>query len=404
MMLANAARMTEQLATSGMDGVIAATYENLLYTTGISSVALEMFPHTGQVFAVLTADEPGRPAFVSSRCEVDQFLDAGMDLADTIGYGTFFREEPKHRIALNTDDRALAAVNGDGVTPADAASALAIALRSRSLATSVVGYDEYGMSARVLAKVRGLLPAAEFVPAADVLRQVRKVKTPAEIQRLRAAVAAAEAGIEAAVAQVEVGATERGMVTALETELARWGARARFSLIKFGPRAVAGQTRPTGDPLQAGESIWFDVGCVLDGYWADIARTFRFGAADDRQRTLYDAMRAGADAAYAAAKPGMSGGELYDLTIAAVRDSGAPHYRRGHVGHGVGVEVYDPVLIRPGETDELEEGTVVNIETPYYEFGFGAVHIEDPFVVSLHGNEWLTTLSRDLGELDMAAR
>lgn len=65
----------------------------------------------------------------------------------------------------------------------------------------------------------------------------------------------------------------------------------------------------------------------------------------------------------------------------------------------IGVEVYDPVLIRPGEDDVLEEGTVVNIETPYYELGLGAVHIEDPFVVSARGNEWLTTLSRELVEI-----
>ena len=39
---------------------------------------------------------------------------------------------------------------------------------------------------------------------------------------------------------------------------------------------------------------------------------------------------------------------------------------------------------------------VINIETPYYEFGFGAVHVEDPFVVREGGNELLTELSRDL--------
>jgi hypothetical protein len=110
-MLVNTSRMTEQLAARGLDGVIAATYENLVCTTGINSVALDMFPHSGQAFAVLTADEPGRPAFVSSRCEADQFLDAGIDLADTIAYGTFFREEPQDVVALDTCDRALAAVN-----------------------------------------------------------------------------------------------------------------------------------------------------------------------------------------------------------------------------------------------------------------------------------------------------
>jgi Xaa-Pro dipeptidase len=43
---------------------------------------------------------------------------------------------------------------------------------------------------------------------------------------------------------------------------------------------------------------------------------------------------------------------------------------------------------------------VINIETPYYEFGLGAIHVEDPFVVRVGGNELLTKLSRELLAVD----
>jgi Xaa-Pro aminopeptidase len=105
-------------------------------------------------------------------------------------------------------------------------------------------------------------------------------------------------------------------------------------------------------------------------------------------------MLTGEERALAEAQPGMSGGELFDLTVEAVREAGVPLYRRNHVGHGIGVEAYDRVLIAPGNADRLEEGTVVNIETPYYEFGLGAIHVEDPFVVRKDKNELLTSLSR----------
>jgi Xaa-Pro dipeptidase len=39
---------------------------------------------------------------------------------------------------------------------------------------------------------------------------------------------------------------------------------------------------------------------------------------------------------------------------------------------------------------------VITIETPYYEFGFGAAHAEDPFLMQANGNVVLTELSRDL--------
>ncbi|HEX7976857.1 MAG TPA: M24 family metallopeptidase, partial [Anaerolineales bacterium] len=159
---------------------------------------------------------------------------------------------------------------------------------------------------------------------------------------------------------------------------------------------VAGEANATRTPLKPGEPIWFDVGCFCDGYWADIARIACLGQPTERMRSLYQAMLEGEQAALEKTKAGMTGGELFDLTMAACRAAGVTHYQRHHVGHGIGTELYEDVLISPGVTDVIEEGTVVNIETPYYEFGLGAIHVEDPFVVHAGGNELLTTLSREL--------
>lgn len=393
----NKKRLLQVMQARDVDGVLAATPENVRYVTGVNSVALDMFPHTAQVFAALSAAEPDDPVFISSRCEMDQFLDMRPGIRPPIGYGTFFREAATSPDGLSVRHRRLAAAQGGGIDPPTAGIAAGQALQSLGLTSSRIGYDEQGISAEVLHALREALPAARFVPAADLLREVRKVKTAEEIQALTAAAAAAESAISAALSVAQIGCTEKQLVTALEVELAWQGARPRFSLIKIGDDAVAGQTRPTDRRLTAGDAIWFDIGCTLDGYWADIARTsFIDGAPSARHEIYYGAMRAGVDAAFASAKPGMTGAELFEVTMEAVRGAGVPHYRRNHVGHGIGVEVYDPVLIRPDSTEELEWGTVVNIETPYYEFGFGAVHIEDPFVVAESGNRWLTTLSRDI--------
>ena len=93
----------------------------------------------------------------------------------------------------------------------------------------------------------------------------------------------------------------------------------------------------------------------------------------------------------------MTGGELFELIMQASRAAGFPEYRRHHVGHGIGLEVYEAPLLAPGNQDVIEAGSVVNIETPYYEFGLGALHVEDPFLVKPDGNhELLTTLGREL--------
>jgi Xaa-Pro dipeptidase len=108
------------------------------------------------------------------------------------------------------------------------------------------------------------------------------------------------------------------------------------------------------------------------------------------------AMLAGEEAALAHARPGMTAGELFELTVKAVQEHGVPHYRRTHVGHAIGLEVYETPLIAAGVSTQLEEGMIITVETPYYEFGFGAAHAEDPFLMQADGNVVLTELSRDL--------
>ncbi|MEV4867595.1 Xaa-Pro peptidase family protein [Streptomyces syringium] len=396
-MRVNHERLQRRMAEFELDAIVSTTAENLTYLTGIDSIHLGMFPHSGRAFAVLSQDTTAGSIFVCGRCEVDQFLDADEAIAEAIGYGPFYRENPAG--ALLHDDQLLQQVNDDSRFD-DALSALVHAVKKTCPRGGRVAVDEEGVPAAFLEALTQQLPGWEIVPAAAHLRWVRKVKTPAELKRVAAAAAVAENAIRATVALMQESVTERELVREFNRSVAAQGGVPKFTLVRIGANAVAGQRRPTGTVLRRGQAVWFDVGAVVNGYWCDIARVATLGEPDPHMAHLYQAMLAGEQAAIDQARPGMTGEELYTLTMDAVRAAGVPDYRRSHVGHGIGVEVYDPVLIRPGYKDELESGTVVNIETPYYEFGFGAAHVEDPFVVEPGGNRLLTSLSRDLIVVD----
>ncbi len=393
---ANTGRLARRMDELGADAIVATTLENVRYLTGVSSVTLEIFPHTGECFAVAARDRLTRPHLITSRCDLDQAVDARVDLEGATGYGTFHRERPE---AAGTEggQGELRRLWGDGTAPATAADALAAVLRAAGLGSARILVDEDGARPGLLGALREALPGADTrTGGAAALRWARKVKTAPELRSLAAAAAVAEQGIRAVAAIARPGVGERDLVREFERTVAGAGGRPRFTHIKVGANAVLGQTRPTDTVLRPGDAVWFDVGCVHDGYWADIARVVSVGEPSDKLRRYYAAMLAGEERALAEARPGMTGGELFDITVEGVRDAGVGHYRRNHVGHGIGVEVYDRVLIAPDNDDVIEEGTVVNIETPYYEFGFGAVQVEDPFVVRASGNELLTTLDRDL--------
>ncbi|EKX62058.1 aminopeptidase P family protein [Streptomyces ipomoeae] len=393
-MRVNHDRLQRRMNEFGLDALVSTTAENLTYLTGVSSVHLDMFPHSGRAFAVLSRDTRAGALFVCGRCEVDQFLDADEPIAGAIGYGPFYRELPEE-VALDHEDALLRAVSDDPRFD-DALSALVHAVKQVCPGGGRVAVDEEGVPADFLDELGKRLPGWQLVPGAGHLRHVRQVKTDRETELVAAAARVAENAIRATVAVMREGVTERELVREFNRSVASQGGTPRFTLIRIGAGAVAGQRRPTTTALRRGQAVWFDVGAVVDGYWCDIARVATLGDPDQRLARLYEAVLAGEQAALDHARPGMTGQELFELTVGAVRDAGIPHYRRNHVGHGIGVEVYDPVLIRPDSTDPLRTGTVVNIETPYYEFGFGCVHVEDPFVVGPDGNRLLTTLPREL--------
>jgi Xaa-Pro aminopeptidase len=163
------------------------------------------------------------------------------------------------------------------------------------------------------------------------------------------------------------------------------GGKPAFALIRIGRNGISGQAEPDATKLRRGEFVWFDVGCTYRGYWADIARVASLGEPSAHLSKVYEAMRRGQEAGIERALPGADVADLFECVVGTIRASGVPGYRRHHVGHGVGLEVYDEPMLSPGRDDALEAGMVVNVETPYYEFGFGAVNVEDPILVSADG-------------------
>lgn len=399
-MLVNVERLRAKMDEEGLDGIVAATLPNVHYFAGFWSLALAGFPYEGQCYAVITRDEPAQPVVVSSTVELDQVQDgiaAGFPVKDTVNFGTFYREGPFIDVELSEDEKHLKSISMEREGHAGPLPALIAALKQLGLNGKKVGVDELGLRRDVWQELQEQMAGTTFTPASALLRWVRKVKTPEEIRRLREVVKITERAILAATAIARRGVTEYEVAREFERSIAGQGARPQFSLIRFGRNAVAGQRQPDRTPLQEGDIIWFDTGVLYDGYWSDLARGFSLGEPSQRAAEIYQAMVVGEESGIAQTRAGMTGGELFEITMEATRAAGAPHYRRHHVGHGIGSEVYEAPLLAPGNKDIIEVGSVINIETPYYEFGLGALHVEDPYVVREDGDhELLTTLPRSL--------
>jgi Xaa-Pro dipeptidase len=375
-----------------VDVVVATTKENVRYLSGFSPASFVLMPAT-EVYAVAHRDAPGRPAVVCPAGDLDAELQRPLAGVGYRPYGEFYIEMPTRESVESGDGLRLAELTG---TVAPSALAALVAAIEEQATGGRIAVDERGVAEATLRGLRERF-GDRVVLGAALLAQVRVVKTAPEIERLTRALRATEAGVAAALAAARVGISEQQLADELERATVAHGGTPVFSCVLFGANGAYPNGAPSPERrLEVGDVLRFDVGCEVDGYHSDIARTAVLGPPDARIAGYYAAILAGEQAAIDLIAPGVTGREVLDAAVAGTRAAGIPHYRRNHVGHGIGLNVYDEPVLGAHNEQALVAGTVLEVETPYYEAGVVGLQIEDTVLVTEQGCELLTASSRAL--------
>lgn len=378
---ARLANVRGAMADAGIDWIVAASPANVAYASGYRSVQGDIMPSHRMAVLVGTDDL----WLVGPCADSAPALDAGIAADRYVSYGRFFFESP--------DGRATPTMLVDQHDSFE--QALRTAVRAAVTSGATVGVDDT-VDEAVSAVVSQLPTVSRVADTGGLLRSLRRVKLPAEVERLARAARLAEAGIEAALQGAGTGQTEEEMANVVASTMAAGGGAPRFVVVTTGKRSALADARPTTRPWEPGELLRFDVGCVVDGYWSDIGRTAVLGEPDAIQRDRYEAILAGVDAQLEALRPGLNASALFDIAVTAVQANGLAPYRRQHCGHGIGSEIYEPPIISPAYDDELAEGMVFCLETPFYELGWGGMMVEDTVIVTANGHERLSRSDRSL--------
>ena len=380
-------RLTQVLDAEGLDALVASTTENLQYVTGFRSIAHALFRGL-ELYGVFTRHGVGL---------VIPFIDATGVAADGIAvdrlacYGKFFFNYADSPGAIGSRVREITST--PAASPADA---LAQVLGDLGGLGKRIGVDEAGVFPATWQRLTERLAGTTLVPAYAHFRTARMVKSPEEVRRLERAALIAEDGVAAVLGMLKAGVTEREAALVFEQEVLRRGAQPFFTVVTMGERAALADVYASEHALSPGELIRFDLGCVYQGYRSDISRTAVLGAPSEKQRRHYDAVRDGERAAIAAMAPGVPVSRIFEVGVRVTREHGLPHYERHHIGHGIGLEPYDPPTINATTDATLEPGMVFCVETPYYEHGWGGVQLEDAVEITAAGVRSLTRSSQEL--------
>ncbi|MBI5094193.1 MAG: aminopeptidase P family protein [Candidatus Hydrogenedentes bacterium] len=236
-------------------------------------------------------------------------------------------------------------------------------------------------------------------PVSAIVSDLRQIKSPDEIERIRAASALAEGVLADLTAALDAGVTERDLAAEFEYEFKRRGASgASFDTIAlFGPRSSLPHGAPGDTPLARGDIVLLDFGCRLDGYCSDLTRTFAFGTIPSPWfDEVYELTLTAQTIALEAIRPGKTGREVDAVARDLIAEAGfGPNFGHG-LGHGVGIEIHEGPRLNKESDTVLVEGMVITVEPGIYVPGKGGVRIEDLVVVTKDGCELLSAAPKEL--------
>jgi len=387
-MLANVPRLQELMKRDKLDAVIATTPENVTYLSGFW--AMSQWVRRGPQAYVLFPNGSEKPCIIANSGILDLVPDQQPWISEIRRYG-YFQIDVDKSAKLDEADLLQEQLFGSKSFK-DSVDALIAAIKEKKLERATFGIDELGITPQCMDQLKSGLPDAKFTRCFSLFERVRSVKTAGEIEILRKAARATERAIDAALAIAAEGVTEREMLREFNACLARHDTTPVVGCIGFGNRSAMINVQPSDRKLQRGDLIRFDVGGRYRHYRSDMSRGATFGEPSAKIAKYYRAVERGVLRGYDIIKPGFKVSDLFKEIVATVQREGIPHFKRSHVGHGIGVDGYDPPNIAESSIEVLEEDMVICVETPYYELGFAGLQVEDMVRVTKSGAESLMTL------------
>ena len=268
--------------------------------------------------------------------------------------------------------------------------------------------------------------------ASALIRHIRMIKTPWEIEQMRISARKHEAvyreipacyrpGMRDIELQIEIEKRMRVhgslgyfrafgsnmdifMGSLLAGENAGEPSPFDFALGGAGMHA-SGPLGANGTLLREGTTVMADMSGNYTAYQTDMTRVFSIGKLPDRAYRVHRVALEIQARMERTAKPGVPCAELYRDALAMAGQEGledcfmGTRFQAKFVGHGVGLEINELPVLTTRSKDILQPGMTFAFEPKFVLAGIGAVGIENTFLVTDSGVEKMTLLDENITEL-----
>ncbi len=382
-----AARVDEMLRQSGLRAVICRLPQHVLMLTGY-------FPLLGNSFCVVSRGRGGKPELRLMVPSDERDLVAP-DAADEVR--TYTEETLEY---IGTTLPAVHQPLGNLLAAAGFTESDAVGYEGGHTPV-VAGYTQMGVPGPATRDLyQSLLPQVTLRDATPLLDEMAAVMTQTELEAVRRAAHVAHSGFIAAREAIHVGAKECDVAAAAQGAVLRVGqAMSRTGCVLPHAHVMAGTRSAlayrafnltSNAPIAEGEPVVVQMEVCVDGYWAELTRTFFAGAVAPEWRQVHQACLAAQDAAMSVIRDGTRGRDVDSAARHVLEQASYGAAFKHGLGHGVGFQAINhaaPPILHPASDSVLRAGMLHNMEPAVYLEGKGGLRLNDNVAVRRYDGE-----------------
>jgi Xaa-Pro aminopeptidase len=261
-----------------------------------------------------------------------------------------------------------------------------------------LGFEEDFLTVNVKEKLEKDNEGVAFVPASNIMKKLRSIKSRSEAEAIRKAVKITNEGFKRAIDVMTSGIKEYEVAAEAEYVMRKMGSSGTSfdTIIASGYRSAFPHGSCSDRKLKNGDLVVLDMGVRYKNYCSDMTRTRTVGSPNSKQEKLFQTVLNAQQKAIELIRPGVKASEIDEAARELIKKEGYGDFFVHSLGHGVGIEVHEYPSISSNSKDIIETGMVFTAEPGVYIPNFGGCRIEDMVLVSKDGYELLSKSPQSL--------
>ena len=225
-----------------------------------------------------------------------------------------------------------------------------------------------------------------FKEAPGLIAEVKEVKTPLEIKRIKKACSISAKAYDIFRRKLKAGMSEIEAAALLENIMSSLGGEglAFATIMAFGENSANPHHINSSRKLKEGEAVLMDYGCKYGGYCSDITRTFWFGKNPSADFVkIFDIVKAAHDQALKYIKAGAAASSVHNGVCGFFdKNGGLAKYFIHGLGHSLGTAIHEEPYLNPRGAKTLRAGNIVTVEPGLYFEGKFGVRYENTVLIT----------------------